>query len=83
MSALRKRRAPPASKRKRRTRARRTNAPASTETRRVITGPGARPRADEDLESVEDPLEDWPEETGGDADRWLIERRGEDVERDD
>lgn len=39
--------------------------------------------ADEGTESVEDPLEDWPEEPGGDAEHWLIERRGDDLERDD
>ena len=83
MSAVRKRRAATASKRKRRTRRRGTGAAASTEARRVITGPDEPSRADRDPESVEDPLEDWPEEPEGDADRWLIERRGEDVERDD
>lgn len=31
-------------------------------------------------ESVEDPLEDWAEEDP-DADRWLLERAGEDVQR--
>lgn len=30
--------------------------------------------------SVEDPLEDWPE-AGGEPDRWLDERPGEDVQK--
>lgn len=37
-------------------------------------------RAQEELDSIEDPLEDWPEEADAEDDRWLIERRGEDVE---
>lgn len=37
--------------------------------------PGREPRA---ADSVEDPLEDWPDE---DDDRWLRERDGEDIEK--
>jgi hypothetical protein len=42
--------------------------------------PEEEAREREDLESIEDPLEDWPEEADSEEDRWLIERKGEDVE---
>ena len=42
-------------------------------------GPEQRPREPEaENESVQDPLEDWPDD---DEDRWLRERSGEDVEK--
>jgi hypothetical protein len=41
-------------------------------------GPEERPREPEQDGSVQDPLEDWPQE---DDDRWLRERGGEDIEK--
>lgn len=76
---MRKRRPTADSKGKRRPRSHGSGPAAPIEARGATTGRGERPRATEDLESVED----WPEEPDGDAHRWLIERRGEDVERDD
>jgi len=37
--------------------------------------------AAQDNESIEDPLQDWPE-SAGDADQWLKERRARDEQRD-
>jgi len=42
---------------------------------------GRRPEAEADG-SVEDPLQDWPEPEG-EPDRWLDERVGENVEKED
>lgn len=47
---------------------------------RAVPGPQENPRRQEDIESVQDPLEDWPEEADGEEDRWVVERPGEDVE---
>jgi len=41
-------------------------------------GPQERPRGPEENGSVQDPLEDWPDE---DDERWLRERSGDDVEK--
>lgn len=49
--------------------------------RRAAPAPGENPRVQEDLGSVEDPLEDWPEDA--DEDRWLIERGRSDLQRPD
>ena len=40
--------------------------------------PGESPRVPEENGSVQDPLEDWPDE---DDERWLRERSGEDIEK--
>lgn len=44
----------------------------------IPPGPGRRPDEPEESGSVQDPLEDW---TDDDADRWLGERAGDDVEK--
>jgi hypothetical protein len=45
---------------------------------RQVPPPDARARAPEDDSSVQDPLEDWPDD---DQDRWLRERTGGDIEK--
>lgn len=47
-------------------------APGAAPQGRQIPPPGGR-------DSVEDPLEDWQED---DADRWVLDREAEDLERD-
>jgi len=44
----------------------------------VPPGPGGRPYEPEESGSVQDPLDDWPDD---DEDRWLRERTGDDVEK--
>lgn len=67
----------PKAKRKRRAGPARKAAPPVPATPGVEREP---PRAPREADSVEDPLEDWPEE--GD-DRWLRERSGGDIEKPD
>ena len=59
-----------------------TRPPAAPETLdaegRQVPPPDARARAPEDDSSVQDPLEDWPDD---DQDRWLRERSGGDIEK--
>ena len=57
--------------------------------RQRVAGIGAQGLPPEDRapppvarESVEDPLEDWTEDDA-EADRWVLEREGEDVQRGD
>ena len=49
--------------------------------RGALPGPQENPREQEELESVEDPLEDWPEEADAGEDGWLNERKSEDEEK--
>ncbi len=49
--------------------------------RGALPGPQENPREQEELESVEDPLQDWPEEADAGEDGWLNERKGEDEEK--
>jgi hypothetical protein len=61
-----------------------TPPPAAPETLdaegRQAPPPDASVRAPEDDGSVQDPLEDWPDD---DQDRWLRERSGGDIEKSD
>ena len=64
-------------KRKRRARTARKTAPPVPATPGVEREP---PRAPREADSVEDPLEDWPED---EDDLWLRERSGGDIEKPD
>jgi len=64
-------------KRKRRAKAARWAAPPAPAAPGAEREPPHRPRK---ADSVEDPLEDWPED---EDDRWLRERSGGDIEKPD
>ena len=49
--------------------------------RGALAGPQENPRQQGELESVEDPLQDWPEAAGAGEDSWLVERQGADEEK--
>ncbi len=67
----------PKAKRKRRAKSARRAAPPAPAPTGVEREPPRRPR---EADSVEDPLEDWPED---EDDRWLRERSGGDIEKPD
>ena len=64
-------------KRKRHAKSARRAAPPALATPGVAREP---PRPPREADSVEDPLEDWPED---EDDRWLRERSGGDIEKPD